>query len=53
MQHHPHVHCIVPGGGVSPDRTRWITCPPKFFLSLKVLGRLFRLLFLPCSASPR
>ena len=46
MQHHPHVHCIVPGGGLSPDRTRWITCPSGFFLSVKVLGRLFRRLFL-------
>ena len=46
MQHHPHVHCIVPGGGLSPDRTRWIACKPGFFLSVKVLGRLFRRLFL-------
>jgi hypothetical protein len=46
MQHHPHVHCIVPGGGLSPDRTRWIACPRGFFLSVKVLGRLFRRLFL-------
>ena len=45
-QHHPHVHCIVPGGGLSPDGTRWIACPPGFFLSVKVLGRLFRRLFL-------
>ena len=46
MQHHPHVHCIVPAGGLSPDRARWIGCPPGFFLSVKVLGRLFRRLFL-------
>jgi hypothetical protein len=46
MQHHPHVHCIVPGGGPSSDGTRWIACPPGFFLSVKVLGRLFRRLFL-------
>lgn len=46
MQHHPHVHCIVPGGGLSPDRARRIACPPVFFLSLKMLGRLFRRLFL-------
>lgn len=46
MQHHPHVHCIVPGGGLSPDKTRWVACPPGFFLSVKVLGRLFRRLFL-------
>jgi hypothetical protein len=46
MQHHPHVHCIVPGGGLSPDRRRWVACRPGFFLSVKVLGRLFRRLFL-------
>jgi hypothetical protein len=46
MQHHPHLHCIVPGGGLSSDRTRWIACPAGFFLSVKVLGRLFRRLFL-------
>lgn len=46
MQHHPHVHCIVPGGGLSPDRTRWVACRPGFFLPVKVPGRLFRRLFL-------
>lgn len=46
LQHHPHIHCIVPGGGLSQDGTRWIGCPPGFFLSVKVLGRLFRRLFL-------
>jgi hypothetical protein len=46
LQHHPHVHCIVPGGGPSSDRKRWVACPPGFFLSVKVLGRLFRRLFL-------
>ena len=46
MQHHPHVHCIVPGGGLSADRKRWIACRPGFFLPVKVLGRLFRRLFL-------
>jgi hypothetical protein len=46
LQHHPHVHCIVPGGGPSPDRKRWIACAAGFFLSVKVLGRLFRRLFL-------
>ncbi len=46
MQHHPHVHCIVPGGGLSPDRTRWVACPPGSFLSVKVLAKLFRRLFL-------
>ena len=42
LTHHPHVHCIVPGGGLSPDGLRWISCKPKFFLSVKVLSRLFR-----------
>ena len=46
MQHHPHVHCIVPGGGLSLDGSRWISCPEGFFLSVRVLGRLFRRLFL-------
>ena len=45
-QHHLHVHCIVPGGGLSSDRTRWVACPPGFFLSVKALGRLFRRLFM-------
>ncbi|MEM7190219.1 MAG: IS91 family transposase [Pseudomonadota bacterium] len=46
MTHHPHVHVIVPGGGLSPDGTRWIGCRPGFFLPVKVLSRLFRCLFL-------
>ena len=46
LDHHPHVHCIVPGGGISPDRTRWVRCRPGFFLSVRVLSRLFRRLFL-------
>src|SRR5580704_6253305 len=46
MTHHPHVHVIVPGGGLSPDGSRWITCRPGFFLSVRVLSRLFRRLFL-------
>ncbi|NIP17426.1 MAG: IS91 family transposase [Xanthomonadales bacterium] len=46
MTHHPHVHVIVPGGGLSPDGTRWIACRPGFFLPVKVLSRLFRRLFL-------
>ena len=44
--HHPHVHVIVPGGGPSPDESRWITCKPGFFLPVRVLSRLFRRLFL-------
>jgi len=46
LTHHPHVHMIVPGGGVSPDGTRWIACRPGFFLPVRVLSRLFRRLFL-------
>jgi len=43
---HPHAHFIVPGGGISPDGTRWISCRPGFFLPVRVLSRLFRRLFL-------
>jgi hypothetical protein len=43
---HPHVHCVVPGGGLSPDRSQWIACRPGFFLPVRVLGRLFRAKFL-------
>ena len=44
--HHPHLHCVVPGGGLSPDGNRWISCRPGFFLSVRVLSRRFRRLFL-------
>jgi putative transposase/transposase-like zinc-binding protein len=46
LTHHPHIHCIVPGGGLSLDSERWIACRPGFFLSVRVLSRLFRRLFL-------
>ena len=46
LQHHPHLHCIVPGGGLSPDQTRWVACRPGFFLPVRVLSRRFRTLFL-------
>jgi hypothetical protein len=46
LDHHPHVHCIVPGGGVSIDGERWVECRPNFFLSVRVLSRLFPRLFL-------
>ena len=46
LTHHPHVHCIVPGGGLSPDTQSWIACKPGFFLPVRVLSRLFRRLFL-------
>ncbi len=45
MTHHPHLHCIVPGGGIANDRQRWIACRPGFFLHVHVLSRLFRRLF--------
>jgi hypothetical protein len=46
LHHHPHVHCVVPGGGPSPDGIRWVACRPGFFLPVRVLSRLFRRLFL-------
>jgi Putative transposase/Transposase zinc-binding domain len=46
LTHHPHVHMIVPGGGISVDGQRWIACRPTFFLPVRVLSRLFRRLFL-------
>jgi hypothetical protein len=46
LTHHPHVHCIVPGGGLSPDGQRWIACRKGFFLPVRVLSRFFRRLFL-------
>jgi hypothetical protein len=46
MTHHPHIHMIVPGGGLSPDGNRWVACKAGFFLHVRVLSRLFRRLFL-------
>jgi hypothetical protein len=46
LTHHPHIHCIVPGGGLSLDGQRWIACKPGFFLPVRVLSCLFRRLFL-------
>ncbi len=46
MTFHPHIHMIVPGGGISLDGQRWVGCKPRFFLPVKVLGSLFRRLFL-------
>lgn len=43
---HPHLHCVIPGGGLSPDGRRWIPCRKDFFLPVRVLSRLFRRLFL-------
>src|SRR5262244_3102843 len=42
LQRHPHIHCVVPGGGLSPDRQRWIRSPPRFLLPVRVLSRVFR-----------
>ena len=46
LMHHPHLHCVVPGGGISPDGRHWVSCKPGFFLPVRVLSRLFRRLFL-------
>ena len=46
LQVHPHLHCLVPGGGLSPDGERWVSCRPGFFLPVRVLSHLFRRLFL-------
>jgi hypothetical protein len=46
LTHHPHVHMIVPGGGIALDGERWVACRPGFFLPVRVLSRLFRRLFL-------
>jgi hypothetical protein len=46
LQHHPHIHCVVPGGGLSSDHKSWVSCKPGFFLPVRVLSRLFRRLFL-------
>jgi putative transposase/transposase-like zinc-binding protein len=46
LLHHPHLHCVVPGGGLSSDHERWISCLPGFFLPVAVLSQLFRRLFL-------
>ena len=42
LQHHPHIHCVVPGGGLSLDGSRWITASSRFFLPVRVLSRVFR-----------
>jgi hypothetical protein len=46
LQHHPHLHCVVPGGGLSPDHDRWVSSRDQFFLPVKVLSRVFRGKFL-------
>jgi predicted Zn-ribbon and HTH transcriptional regulator len=51
LTHHPHVHMIVPGGGIALDGSRWVSCQPGFFLPVRVLSRLFRRLFLKALGS--
>lgn len=51
LAHHPHVHCIVPGGGFSKDGKQWLACRPGYFLTIAVLKKLFRRLFLEKLAS--
>jgi hypothetical protein len=46
LHHHPHLHCVLPAGGLAPGGTRWVPCRPHFFLPVKVLSRRFRRLFL-------
>ncbi|MFA1676366.1 IS91 family transposase [Rhizobium mongolense] len=46
LHYHPHIHCIVPGGGLSFDQSRWVACRASFFMPVRVLSRLFRRLFL-------
>jgi hypothetical protein len=46
LHHHPHVHCLVPGGGPALDGSRWVDCRPGFFLPVRVLSKVFRRLFL-------
>ena len=42
LMHHPHVHCVVPAGGIAPDGLRWIRCRKDFFLPVRILSRVFR-----------
>ena len=46
LQHHPHLHCVLPAGGLAPDGSRWVPCRPDFFLPVRVLSRRFRRLYL-------
>ncbi len=46
LQHHPHLHCVLPAGGLAPDGSRWVPCRPNFFLSARVLSRRVRQLYL-------
>jgi hypothetical protein len=46
LQHHPHLHCVLPAGGLAPDGSRWVPCRPNFFLPVQVLSRRFRRLYI-------
>jgi hypothetical protein len=46
LHHHPHLHCLIPAGGLALDGTAWVPCPKRFFLPVRVLSRLFRRTFL-------
>ena len=46
LHHHPHLHCVLPAGGIAPDGTQWVSCRPHFFLPVRVLSRRFRRLYL-------
>jgi hypothetical protein len=48
LERHPHLHCVIPGGGLSPDGRRWISCRRGFLFPVRVLSRLFRGKFPPC-----
>jgi len=48
LHHHPHIHCVVPGGGIALDGSRWVKCREDFFLPVRVLSRLYRKKFLAC-----
>src|SRR5437763_5164445 len=48
LHHHPHLHCVVPGGGIAPDQRRWISCRRQFMFPVKVLSRVFRAKFVRC-----
>lgn len=50
LRHHPHLHCVVPGGGLAADGDHWLSCRQRFFLPVNVLARLFRRLFLQALA---
>jgi len=52
LRDHFHLHCLIPGGGLTPDGSRWVCCRPGFFLPVRVLGRLFRAKALDVGVAP-